>query len=1005
MIRRRRSGWYALVVAAWLAGPAAAGAATCTWTGLGASNVWSAAANWDNCGGDHQTPQAGDDLIFPSGAARAASVNDLGSLGVASVRITGVPGAGSRYVISGDGVVLGGELAFNAPPDGAAQGPAFDAPITLGAASTISNIGTAPARLGAIDVNGFPLLFAPTGANLEVAGTISGAGPITNNAARTLILHGANTFTGPMQIDGGTVLIDNNASLGSASVGTTIATGGRLMLRFVQIMEPLTLSGGVIAATGVTDAYPSSSIVADIALTADSFFDATGLGGPGESPSTLGFQGAISGAARLTTRGAIAVFTPSPAFTGPTTVEGSLDFKFPAAGWPNSAVTSLGDTLGQGTVASITAPAGYVSPNGEGLRTGNVVLGPNATFQPRLYPWVDTGASLHVTGTVDLANARLFYRWYSAQAVVLIDNDGTDPVVGRFAGFPEGTRISSYPVLYLSYLGGDGNDVTISSTDPTPPTGPPPYTMVSSRNSSVVTDPVTFTATVAPEVATGSVAFTRDGAVIAGCEARPLARFTAIASCVHSFERTGEFTIVATYTGDGGHPAWTSPPLIQVVLDTPSTVHYFAEGEINFFKTTIGVVNAAAIRTGIEMFFRTELPTGGTWGVLYELPPLTRRTTDLLEGQQQGGTQFRPRFHTMATTVNAAADTAATRRMTWGTPVHGTTLASGALRPWFTWYFAEGATGPFSLFYLIDNPGEGPANVTLTHLLEGGGPAVVQQVVVPAHTRVSLPVNDVPGLQSAAFSTMITADRGIVAERAMYLSSPTRVWEAGTAGRGTVFLSRTWHFAEGATGFFHTYLLIGNPGSTDASATVRYLLDDGTVVTRTHQIAAASRRTIDVNLEDPRLGATTFGMTVVSTVPVVAERSMWWGSPFWYGGSVALGATSPGIKWGIGEGMEGGPTSNSTFVQVANGASAHGTVRFTVVYDDATTETRDYALLADARLTVHIGDVFARARNARFSVIVESLTPGVKITVETAQYGTGPRTFESGDATLATKLR
>ena len=256
-------------------------------------------------------------------------------------------------------------------------------------------------------------------------------------------------------------------------------------------------------------------------------------------------------------------------------------------------------------------------------------------------------------------------------------------------------------------------------------------------------------------------------------------------------------------------------------------------------------------------------------------------------------------------------------------------------------YLAEGATGPFSLFYLIDNLGfGGPANVTLTHFLEGGGSPVVQNVVVPANTRVSLPVNDVPGLQSAAFSTMITADRGIVAERAMDPSSPTRVWDAGTAGRGTVFLSRTWHFAEGATGFFHTYLLIGNPGSVEASATVRYLLDDGSVVTRTHQIAAASITTIDVNLEAPRLASATFGMTVVSTVPIVAERSMWWGSPSWYGGSVALGATSPGFKWGIGEGVEGGPTNDATFVQVANAAATPGTVRFTVVYDDATTRRR-----------------------------------------------------------------
>jgi hypothetical protein len=48
------------------------------------------------------------------------------------------------------------------------------------------------------------------------------------------------------------------------------------------------------------------------------------------------------------------------------------------------------------------------------------------------------------------------------QQFTIIDNLGVDPVLGIFAGLPEGTNFVSDGLLYtISYQGGTGNDVML----------------------------------------------------------------------------------------------------------------------------------------------------------------------------------------------------------------------------------------------------------------------------------------------------------------------------------------------------------------------------------------------------------------------------------------------------------------------------------------------------------------------------------------------------------------
>jgi hypothetical protein len=75
-------------------------------------------------------------------------------------------------------------------------------------------------------------------------------------------------------------------------------------------------------------------------------------------------------------------------------------------------------------------------------------------------------SQLAVTGSVNLANATLIldggYVPAAGNSFILVDNDGTDPVVGTFNGLPQGATVVFNGVsLRLSYTGGDGNDVAL----------------------------------------------------------------------------------------------------------------------------------------------------------------------------------------------------------------------------------------------------------------------------------------------------------------------------------------------------------------------------------------------------------------------------------------------------------------------------------------------------------------------------------------------------------------
>jgi uncharacterized repeat protein (TIGR01451 family) len=426
---------------------------------------------------------------------------------------------------------------------------------------------------------------------------------------------------------------------------------------------------------------------------------------------------------------------------------------------------------------------------------------------------------------------------------------------------------------------------------------------------------------------------------------------------------------------------------------------YFAEGvSSDFFTTAFVALNLSATQSA-GVLFEYMIENGQIMSDALQVDALSRATRDpyVFLGAVN---------HTYAAVIESDQPIAADRTVSWGSPSYGAHAETGLPAPASTWYFAEGATGPFQLFYLLQNPNATDAHVDVNFLLTSGAP-IVQSVTVPPSSRVTLHVNEVPGLDTGTMSTQITADQPIVAERAMYFGLS---FLGGTDGAGASALSTDWFFAEGATGaFFETFILIANPGLVAADLSAVFARPDGQTVTRTYTVAPQSRFTIQLSAVDPLTAATTAAVTLTSTngVPVVAERAMYWPRAGWQEGSASLGSTTTGLTWAVPSGTVGGPQGARTYVLVSNASTTAGSVLVTLVRDNGPRVSRTIDLPAQARQTIDVDALFPEAADQSFSVIVDSTGPTpVPIVVESARYWSTPTVFwAAGTSELASKVR
>jgi hypothetical protein len=341
-------------------------------------------------------------------------------------------------------------------------------------------------------------------------------------------------------------------------------------------------------------------------------------------------------------------------------------------------------------------------------------------------------------------------------------------------------------------------------------------------------------------------------------------------------------------------------------------------------------------------------------------------------------------------TVPGGLPLAVERSMFWDQAAHyGGHGGTAVQEPAPTWYFAEGSQGFFDTWVLLANPNDTPTDVTVTFLREVEPPFPVT-VTVPANARETIFAGLYPEVQNRSFSIEVEGSAPIIAERAMYWDGQGRQWNGGHGSAGVSALSNFWFLAEGATGdYFDMYVLLGNPNAEAATATVTYLLATGDTVVKEYALPARSRRTINVEQEDPLLAVAEVSVTVTADQPIVVERAMYWPgtSDQWQDAHNSFGVTQTGLAWLLAEGRTGGARQYATFVLLANPSTAQDAeVTLTFLREGGEppiTITR--TVPPNSRSTVWTNVEVPGLEEGHFGVLVES-TNDVPIVVERAMY-------------------
>jgi hypothetical protein len=177
------------------------------------------------------------------------------------------------------------------------------------------------------------------------------------------------------------------------------------------------------------------------------------------------------------------------------------------------------------------------------------------------------------------------------------------------------------------------------------------------------------------------------------------------------------------------------------------------------------------------------------------------------------------------------------------------------------------------------------------YLLPGGG-VIAHDYELPPTSRTTVYVDGIAGLEDTDVSAAITSGEPIIVERAMYWPDPFPHWIEAHNSAGVTELGTEWVLAEGQHGgaaSFATYILLANPGETDAQVTITILRDGSSLapIDLTRFVPANARLTVYSGDIPGLQSGEQFGAHIVSDQPIVVERAMYWNAQgqFWSGGT------------------------------------------------------------------------------------------------------------------------
>jgi hypothetical protein len=327
-------------------------------------------------------------------------------------------------------------------------------------------------------------------------------------------------------------------------------------------------------------------------------------------------------------------------------------------------------------------------------------------------------------------------------------------------------------------------------------------------------------------------------------------------------------------------------------------------------------------------------------GQAYGIAPLGQHVV-----AQAGGKQVnRPNIATHADADAVAVDPSAELRTIAGALRQRADQATVRAR----WYFAEGNAQDYAERLAVLNPSADPASVTF-RLLRQPGPPVERVVTIDPGGRANLVVNEAFN-NTTDVPAIVESNAPVIAERFMDFNSDI------SSTPGVRQPSRVWYFAEGATtASSKTFLLLFNPQATEAAATITYMKGDGTTAEQSVRIPPGRRTVVVVG---DALANAEFGARVIATEPIVAERTMIFGT----GSTLTTGGlhTGPGVvtlsrRWYFAEGTTQAPFQMSLLVLNPNAQPTNVAVTF--LTPDGTSLTRKYAIPPTTRLAINVNEV------------------------------------------------
>ncbi|HQW51445.1 MAG TPA: hypothetical protein PL082_05265 [Tepidiformaceae bacterium] len=498
------------------------------WTGAGANDLWTNPANWDT-----GAPNPGDSLLFPFGASRTINVNDYpegtgfhritfsgggytisgnrlsladglihqgpgGLPNTVDLRIAGAGGititSGGLYLngdnlhfgatlIQGGGVVAGSDFAFGqdtAPVTVSSGSIHLDPNVEIANSLTIGGPGNpevfgrdGSAWDGVIQtVAGDASFSAEYGATLELSTGVSGPATIHKLGGGRVLLSGVNTFSGKVHVEDGILEVTRDESLGGSQQGTIVHDGGTLRIAADFILEPIELHGpGDEDGGGALSHEMGINHLGNVTVADDTTIHANG----NILRLTNGLKQSGAGHTVTKTGNHMLEIEGTSTFAGVVDLqEGTLSVR---SVFPGSIEVNGGVLSGNGTCGPVTVHTGILVPGvvGVGMLTIDGDLQVDQTGQVEFtVDSVDSKSTLQVLGSVEIEGTPPLGVGGTGNvpvgtSVVLIQNDGPNAISGSFSTGHEQLAVAGSHVFETSYLGGNGNDLTITRIEVTSP--------------------------------------------------------------------------------------------------------------------------------------------------------------------------------------------------------------------------------------------------------------------------------------------------------------------------------------------------------------------------------------------------------------------------------------------------------------------------------------------------------------------------------------------------------